>query len=137
MNTKLLVILFCSVLVSFVLYKLYINDNKNSKNSNYNNIIEHFGIIEKMKNISKNKTKNQKKQKFSNTNSKKKATFDDLFKATEHMDPERYSLNNMFSGLSEYKESFNKAKFKNNSKNTAEAFEKFALYKEQFFNIFK
>ena len=136
MNTKLLVILFCSVLVSFVLYKLYINDNKNS-NSNINSIVEHFGVLEKMKNMSNIKKKNQKKEKFSNTNSKKKATFDDLFKATEHMDPERYSLKNMFSGLSEYKESFNKPKFKNNSKNTAEAFEKFALYKEQFINIFK
>ena len=57
MNTKLLVILFCSVLVSFVLYKLYINDNKNS-NSNINSIVEHFGVLEKMKNMSNIKKKN-------------------------------------------------------------------------------
>ena len=43
----------------------------------------------------------------------------------------------MYNKLADYKESFNKEKFKNNSKNTAESFEKFAFYKEQFFNIFK
>ena len=125
MNIKLLVILFISVLLLFVLYKLYYNDN----------YIEHFGVLEKMKNISKTKIK-QKKEKFANT-IKKKATFDDLFKATENMDPNRYSRQSIFNNVSEYKESFNKEIFKNNSKTTAEAFEKFSLYKEQFFNIFK
>ena len=125
MNIKLLVILFISVLLLFVLYKLYYNDN----------FIEHFGVLEKMKNISKRKIKNRK-EKFANT-IKKKASFDDLFKATENMDPNRYSMTSIFNNLSDYKESFNKEKFKNNSKTTAEAFEKFSFYKEQFFNIFK
>lgn len=124
MNIKLLVILFISVLLLFVLYKLYYNDN----------FIEHFGVLEKMKNISKRKIKNRK-EKFANT-IKKKASFDDLFKATENMDPNRYSMTSIFNNLSDYKESFNKEKFKNNSKNTSESFEKFALYKEKFFELF-
>jgi len=39
--------------------------------------------------------------------------------------------------LNNYYNSFNKEKFNNNSKNTAESFEKFSLYKEKFFEIFK
>ena len=133
MNTKLLFIIFFSSLVLFILYKLY---NKDNNRNNGNNILEHFGILEKMKNISKQKKNKQKKDKFSNITSNKKATFDDIIKASENMDPDKISINNIFSNISEYKQSFDKAKFKNNSKTTAEAFEKFGLYKEQFFNIF-
>jgi hypothetical protein len=39
--------------------------------------------------------------------------------------------------LSIYNKSFTKEKFKNNSNNTSESFEKFALYKEKFFELFK
>jgi|688.fasta_scaffold1024446_1 hypothetical protein len=126
MNSKFVAILFCIILVCFVLYKLYINENT----------IEHFGILEKMKNNSKQKKEKQKKEKFSNTKSSK-STFDDLFKATEHMKPDNYTIDNMYKKIYEYKDSFNKEKFKNNSKTTAESFEKFAFYKDQFFNIFK
>ena len=43
----------------------------------------------------------------------------------------------MKKDLYSYKQSFNKEKFKNNSKNTRESLEKFALYKEKFFELFK
>ena len=36
-----------------------------------------------------------------------------------------------------YNNSFKKEKYKNNSKSTAYSFEKFAFYKEKFFEIFK
>ena len=128
MNIKLITIIFCSALVLFVLYKLYNKDNLQ---------IEHFGVLEKMKNITKTKKINQKKDKFSNIKSNKTTTFDDIIKMTENIDPDKYSIENMYNNLIDYKSSFNKEKFKNNSKNTAESFEKFAFYKEQFFNIFK
>ena len=128
MNIKLITIIFCSALVLFIFYKLY---------NTYNFQIEHFGVLEKMKNITKNKKTNQKKAKFSNIKSNKTTTFDDIIKITENIDPDKYSIENMYNKLADYKESFNKEKFKNNSKNTAESFEKFAFYKEQFFNIFK
>lgn len=128
MNIKLITIIFCSALVLFVLYKLYNKDNLQ---------IEHFGVLEKMKNITKKKNTNQKKAKFSNIKSNKTTTFDDIIKMTENIDPDKYSIENMYNNLTDYKSSFNKEKFKNNSKNTAESFEKFAFYKEQFFNIFK
>ena len=129
MNIKILTIIFCSGLVIFVLYKLYNNDK----------FIEHFGVLEKMKNISKKKKKEKEKgkDKFSNTDSKKKTTFDDLIKTTENISSDHNSLENMYTKIQNYKDSFNKVKFKNNSKSTAESLEKFTLYKEQFFNIFK
>ena len=43
----------------------------------------------------------------------------------------------MKNELNKYYQSFNKEKFKNNSKDTRESFEKFALYKEKFFELFK
>lgn len=122
MNTKLLTIILCSVLVFFVFYKLYNNDK----------FIEHFGVLEKMKNISKKKKKN----KFSDIKSKKTTTFDDLITKTENMSNNN-SIENFSKKLREYKDSFNGAKFKNDSKSTAESLEKFALYKEKFFEIFK
>ena len=39
--------------------------------------------------------------------------------------------------LIKYYRSFNKEKFKNNSKSTSESFEKYSLYKEKFFELFK
>lgn len=128
MNIKTYIIIFCCILVFFVLYKLYNKDNLQ---------IEHFGVLEKMKNINKKKKTNQKKDKFSNIKSNKTTTFDDIISITENIDPNKYSIDNMYKNLSDYKESFNKEKFKNNSKSTAESFEKFAFYKEQFLNIFK
>jgi hypothetical protein len=128
MNIKLLTIIFCSALVLFIVYKLYNKDNLQ---------IEHFGVLEKMKNINKKKKTNKKTAKFANIKSNKSTTFDDIISITETIDPNKYSIDNMYKNLSDYKSSFNKEKFKNNSKSTAESFEKFAFYKEQFFNIFK
>ena len=74
-----------------------------------------------------------KSSKFSNSGT----TFDDLLKQTEKMDPDKYTLANMRKTILDYNNSFKKEKFKNNSKNTSESLEKFSLYKEKFFEIFK
>ena len=129
MNGKLLTIIFFSVLTLFIFYKLYTKDNIQ---------LEHFGSLEKMKNIKqkqKLKLKKQSKQGFKNV-SKKKATFDDLYTEAEKLHPEKYTIDSMKQSFLDYKESFNKEKFKNNSNSTAEAFEKFAYYKEKFYEIF-
>ena len=60
----------------------------------------------------------------------------DIISITENIDSNKYSIDNMYKNLSDYKASFNKEKFKNNSNSTAEAFEKFAYYKEKFYEIF-
>ena len=94
------------------------NDSNNSNSLNYSN--------------------SEIKKQLSALKSKKTGTtFDDLFKASENMNPEKISISNMQKELSKYYNSFNKEKFKNNSKSTAESFEKFAFYKEKFFEIFK
>jgi hypothetical protein len=132
-------------------YNLY----KTSNNDSYKNI-ENF--VSNLKGLN---NKKKKKNNFSNTNSddndnsnsdskldfkkslrklkskKSGTTFDDLFKATENMDPDKLSFENMKNELIKYNNSFRKEKFKNNSKSTAESFEKFQLYKEKFFEIFK
>jgi len=87
-------------------------------------------------NISKNITKNLKKSLNSLKSKKTGTTFEDLLNETEQMNPEKYSLANIHKSLSDYSKSFKKEKFNNNSKNTAESFEKFAFYKEKFFEIF-
>ena len=125
MNGKLFIIIFCSALTLFIFYKLYTKDSI---------ILEHFGSLEKMKNI-KQKNK-QKKQGFKNV-SKKKATFDDLYTSAENLHPEKYTVNNIKKSFIDYKNSFNKEKFKSKSNSTAEAFEKFAHYKEKFYEIFE
>jgi hypothetical protein len=64
-------------------------------------------------------------------------TFEELLKASEEIDPKKISISNMKKEISDYNDSFKKEKFKNNSQSTAEAFEKFGLYKEKFFEIFQ
>ena len=87
-------------------------------------------------NISKNITKNLQKSLNSLKSKKTGTTFEDLLNETEQMNPEKYTLANIHKSLSDYSKSFKKEKFNNNSKNTAESFEKFAFYKEKFFEIF-
>ena len=104
------------------------NNNKNNKNNNNNNTSTKSNF-EDLKNI-------YPKSILALKSTKTNTTFEDLLKATEKMNPDKYSIANMSKSLSEYKNSFNKEKFSNNSKNTAESFEKFALYKQKFMEIF-
>ena len=146
-SSKIILIILCTILV-FIVYNLY----KTSNDDNYKNI-ENFSILKGLNNKKKknnnsntnsddNDNDNNDKLDFKNSLRKLKSkktgtTFDDLFKATEDMDPEKISFENMKNDLFKYNNSFKKEKFKNNSKNTAESFEKFNLYKEKFFEIFK
>lgn len=146
------------IIVCIIIYKLYKNDSQNQ--GQYNDIETFESVLNKLKtkkskgknnnnsdnsdnssnsnnSDSKNKIFNDyfksKSSKFSNSGT----TFDDLLKQTEKMDPDKYTLANMRKTISDYNNSFKKEKFKNNSKNTSESLEKFSLYKEKFFEIFK
>ena len=44
-------------------------------------------------------------------------------------------MGDFMTKFNNYKKSFNKENFKNNSKNMGEAFKKFSLYKKKFFEI--
>ena len=131
-NTKLLIIGVICIIVIIIVYKLHKNDSRQ---------IESFESILNKLSTKNNKKKNntsKSKSKFTNINndSKHQYTLDDVFKASENLDPDKYSLDNMSKDLTDYKKSFKTNKFKNDSKTTAESFAKFALYKEKFFEIF-
>ena len=145
MNPKLFMIIICIIITLCIAYKLYDNSivienfdsvlhklkknkTKNNINNSSNNISESMADIDK-KPLINNSLRGLK-------SNKTKTTFEDLLKATENMDPDKYTLANMQNNVFAYSKSFNKEKFKNNSKNTAESLEKFAFYKERFFDIF-
>ena len=129
-------IIFLFIIIFFVL--LYNLHNK-TKNDNY---IENFSNLKKLKkNNSKNNSKISKNN-FQNipknsSNSNKNVSFDYLMKKSEALAKKHNSQSSFLDSINKYRKSFNHAKFKNNSKNTAEAFEKFSLYKDKFFEIFK
>ena len=155
-TNKIIVIFLCIILVS-IIYNLYKNDyDNNNKNENENQnesetFLEHFGILDKIKkNKKKSNKNNNKKENYTDTpdmskyhktvralKSKNGATFEDLLKAGEAIDTSKLSIEAMKNELYLYNKSFSKEKFKNNSQNTRESFEKFALYKEKFFELFK
>ena len=161
MQLKYIIFFIFCIILAIIVYNLH-KTSKNSYNfvdyDDYNEFdnIESFDSILKDLNKKKKKKNNNKKSnndaKLNNDDkpeilglkksikklkSKKTGTtFDDLFKAAEEIDPDRLSISNMQKNLSDYNDSFKKEKFKNNSKNTAEAFEKFGFYKEKFFEIF-
>jgi len=125
LTTKVFIILLFIIILIIISYKLY-NNNKS------NTYIENFSSLKKLKKKSKNTFKN-----VSNKNEKQDATFNDLMKKSEAFSKEKDKLASFTDTIEKYKKSFNNKKFKNNSKNTAESFEKFALYKEKFFDLFK
>ena len=149
MKTHKIIVIILSIILLLILYNLYKNDNKNiDENINY---LEHFGVLDKIKKKNKNNNK-YKKENYEDTNSSniskyhksirslktdKGMSFEDVLKAGEAIDPEKLTIESMKKELSIYNKSFSKEKFKNNSKNTTEAFEKFGLYKEKFFELFK
>jgi hypothetical protein len=147
-TNKIIVIFLCIILVS-ILYNLYRNDNKNENNNA--NFIEQFGILDKIKKNKKNSNINKnKKENYEDTSDTSKyhksikalktksgTSFEDLLKAGEAIDTSKMSIESMKNELYLYNKSFSKEKFKNNSQNTRESFEKFGLYKEKFFELFK
>ena len=130
LNAKIAIISIISIIMLAIGYNLYKKDLLITKD------IENFeSSINK---LSKNKTASSKTLSKKLIKPKKqKSSFDDLLKATEDMHPEKYTPTNIQKEVTDYIRSFKTEKFKNNSKNTAESFEKFALYKAKFFEIFK
>jgi len=127
---------FQSILSGLKKKKKKENFSKNSKNSDN---LDNLDNLDKLNNQTKSKKKTDSYIKNSLRKLKSKTsgtTFDDLLNETEFMDPERLSLESMQKDLANYSNSFKKEKFKNNSKSTAESFEKFKFYKEKFFEIF-
>ena len=139
MNKKQILYFVLSIILFFIVYNLY--KTCNNKNNEYFDNIENFKSklegFKKKNNKNKNNNNDSKKLIKKMKSKTSGTTFDELFKATEDMDSDKFSISNMQKELSKYYDSFKKEKFKNNSKSTAESFEKFAFYKEQFFNIFK
>lgn len=139
-----LIIIICLLILVAVFYKL--NNNGSYEFFNvYENVYENFeSKLSKLKNNKNNKlTKNnannsdKKTTKKNNKQSNKTTyTFDDVLTMSEELQPEKYSIGNIKEEVMKYANSFKKEKFKNNSKDTAESFEKFKLYKEKFFEIF-
>jgi hypothetical protein len=140
-TNKYIIILICLVSLAVIVYKF--NQDEDT--------IENFeSNLSKLKNKNNSyKKKNKTKSSFfnitggnSNDNSdnhktsKSGATFNDLMNMTEKMKPQRYTYDNIKEEIQKYSKSFNKEKFKNNSKDTTEALEKFSLYKKKFFEIF-
>jgi hypothetical protein len=125
------IILILLIILGIIIYKYNYNDNDNQYDFFTNDSLEHF-----TSSLNKLKKKNRK-SKNNKTNTENKPTFNDLIKATEKMNPERYSYNNIKDEVYKYYKSFDKEEFKNTSKNTSESLEKFSLYKKKFFEIFK
>ena len=151
MRTNKIIVIFLCIILFLIAYNLYKNDNDNSKDYDNNNYFEHFGILDKIKKKKRNKENfKDTKEKYDNTNSlkyhksirnlkskKTGTTFEDILKSSEEIKPQKLTIESMKNELNKYYQSFNKEKFKNNSKDTRESFEKFALYKEKFFELFK
>ena len=134
LNTKVFIIILFIIILIIIVNKLY---NKN------NTHIETFSVLKNLKNKSNNKINKklnskskQKKSNFKNI-SNNEITFDVLMKKTENFTKEKDKLLSFTDSIDKYKKSFNNKKFKNNSTNTAESFEKFALYKDKFLDLFK
>jgi hypothetical protein len=64
-------------------------------------------------------------------------TIDDVIDRSERLKTNKMSMDYIKNELMKYYNSFKKEKFANNSPNTREALNKFPLYKEKFFEIFK
>lgn len=134
---KLILFIFFIILI-IIIYKIYINHIEDENdNDNDNNYIEHFkSSLSRIKNKkSKNFFKNISNI-VSNKN-EKKSTFEDVMKTSENFKKEKDRIDNLSESVYKYKNSFNNKKFKNNSKDTAEALAKFPLFKQKFFEIFK
>ena len=125
LDSRVIILIIITIILLIIIYNLYYKYND----------IEHFGILKNLK--LKKKSKSNFKNIPKNKNSNEDITFDELVKSSENFSKEKDKLSNITDSIMNYKKSFNSPKFKNNSKNTAEAFEKFGLYKEKFLEIFK
>ena len=148
-NMNIFILFICTLILIIISYKLYKNDFKNDFNNEskneYKTYIENFSVLKKLKSknnfentisnkLKKNKFKNVK-NKFKNINNE--TTLDDLMRQSEAFSKKKEKVDSFTDSLEKYKNSFNNKKFKNNSKNTAESFEKFDLYKKKLFELFK
>lgn len=144
-NMNIFILFICTIILIIISYKLYKNDFNNESDNEYKNYIENFSVLKKLKSknnfentisnkLKKNKFKNVK-NKFKNINNE--TTLDDLMRQSEAFSKKKEKVDSFTDSLEKYKNSFNNKKFKNNSKNTAESFEKFDLYKKKLFELFK
>ena len=132
-------------MIIIITYKLYNDDSNDDSNndSNHdntinNNYIENFeSVLSKLKKKNNNNNDTKKKNKNKNNNTKKSVTFDEMVSKSEKFAKEKDDLESITDALSKYKKVFNAKKFKNDSKSTAESFEKFHFYKEKLFELFK
>jgi hypothetical protein len=127
-DSRVIILVIITIILLIIIYKLYYQ-----KNDKYNTM-EHFGILKNLK--SKKKSKNNFKNIPKTKNTKDDISFDELVKSSENFSKEKDKLSNITDSILNYKNSFKHSKFKNNSASTAEAFEKFGLYKEKFLEIF-
>ena len=125
-KNNLFIIIILIIILIIIIYKLYYNDSQN------NNYIEHFESI-----LHKIKSKKIKKKVSNIFQNNENTTLDDLIEKSEKFTKKKDEYNLSIDSLMKYKDSFNHPKFKNNSKNTAESFEKFAFYKAKFLELFK
>jgi len=141
MKTNKLIFFPLGIILVLIVYNLYKNDINN-------NNVEHFGILDKLNNKNRKRTKenyedNDNKsilkypKAIRSLKTKSGSTFEDILRDSESIDPDKFSYESMKKELIKYYRSFNKEKFKNNSKSTSESFEKYSLYKEKFFELFK
>jgi hypothetical protein len=115
-----------------IIYKLV------KSNTSTNNVEGFQSIINKFKNSQKNNSQQNKKNNKNAIKIKKsKLTFDDIVKEAEEMDPGHYTVDNIKKDFFNYIESFRKAKFENVTGTTNEALDKFSLFKDKFFEIFR
>ena len=85
-----------------------------------------------MSKLNSSSSKKNKKDKKS-----KSETFDNIMKRSEDFTKQKSSMPDFMDTFNKYKKSFNKEKFKNNSKSMGDSLKKFSLYKKKFFEIFE
>jgi len=119
------------------------NKKKNTiikKKEKFNDIVDK-GLLDGALNIFKSNNKNTKNKKTSNSksNSTSKYTIDDVINRSEKIQNGigKLSTDTLKTQAIDYYKSFKTEKFSANSKSTAEALDKFKLFKEKFFDIFK
>jgi hypothetical protein len=134
---KFIIGILAIVIIVFII-KLYNTARKNNIDGfdGFDNFENFESILNKLKSNNKRNNNSDSFKKTNNVKLNKKVTFEDLLKESEEMDVEKYTIFNMKKNFFDYVDSFKKEKFKNTSGTTTEALEKFAFFKEKFFQIF-
>jgi len=140
LNLKIVILIIFTIILIIIAYKLNSNDICSSKihDIDNNNYIENFeSILSKLNTKNKTNKKNNNNNNNNNNKKNKSISFDELISNSEKFSKEKDNLESITDALDKYKKIFNSKKFKNNSKSTAESFEKFKFYKDKFFELFK